>query len=158
MFRLVRRIGLLQGLLLASLILSMGTSEHAQDTGVSSRRIDEVLRKAVEEQRLPGVVAMVAQEETVVYQGAFGKQYAAKGVPMATDSIFRIASMTKAVTSVAVMQLVESGRVKLDEPAATYLPELARVEVLDDLDANTGKAKLRPPKTRPTVRQLLTHT
>src|SRR5262249_13920907 len=46
----------------------------------------------------------------------------------------------------------------LDEPAATYLPELAEVQVLDDLDANTGKAKLRPPKTRPTVRQLLTHT
>src|SRR6516162_1727640 len=157
MFRLVRRIGLLQGLLLASLILSMGTSEHAQDTGVSSRRIDEVLRKAVEEQRLPGVVAMVAQEETVVYQGAFGKQYAAKGVPMATDSIFRIASMTKAVTSVAVMQLVESGRVKLDEPAGTYLPELARVQVLEDFDAN-GAAKLRPPKAPVTVRQLLTHT
>jgi len=76
---------------------------------------------------------------------------------MAADSIFRIASMTKAVTSVAVMQLVERGRVKLDEPAGTYLPELARVEVLEDLDTN-GVAKLRPPKTPVTVRQLLTHT
>jgi len=100
---------------------------------------------------------MVARGDAVVYQGAFGKQYVAKGVPMAADSIFRIASMTKAVTSVAVMQLVERGRVKLDEPAGTYLSELARVEVLEDLDTN-GTAKLRPPKTPVTVRQLLTHT
>jgi CubicO group peptidase (beta-lactamase class C family) len=135
----------------------MGTSAHAQGPGVSSRQIDEVLRKAVEEQRLPGVVAMVALGDTVVYEGVFGKQYAAQGVPMTTDSIFRIASMTKAVTSVAVMQLVERQRVKLDEPAGTYLPELACVEVLEDFDAN-GKAKLRPPKTPAIVRQLLTHT
>jgi CubicO group peptidase (beta-lactamase class C family) len=154
---LTKRIGLLRGLLVATLMVSMGTNAHGQVTGASSRQIDEVLRKAVEEQRLPGVVAMVAQGDAVVYQGAFGKQYAAKGVPMATDSIFRIASMTKAVTSVAVMQLVERGRVKLDEPAGTYLPDLARVEVLEDFDTN-GTAKLRPPKTPVTVRQLLTHT
>ena len=77
---------------------------------------------------------------------------------MTVDSIFRIASMTKPITSVAVMQLVESGRVKLDEPAATYLPELSHVQVLEGFDASTGKAKLRPPKTIPTVRQLLSHT
>ena len=151
------QIGLIRGFLVASLIVSLGTSGRAQGTEASRRRIDEVLRKPAEEQRLPGVVAMVAQGDAVVYQGAFGKQYAAKSVPMATDSIFRIASMTKAVTSVAVMQLVERGRVKLDEPAGTYLPYLARVEVLEDFDAN-GAAKLRPPKTPGTVWQLLTHT
>jgi len=155
---LSKRIGLLRGLLVAaSLIVSTGASAHAQGWDVSGRRIDEVLRNAVEEKRLPGVVAMVAQGDAVVYKGAFGKQNTAKGVPMATDSIFRIASMTKAVTSVAVMQLVERGRVRLDEPAGTYLPELARVQVLEGFDAN-GTAKLRPPKTPATVRQLLTHT
>jgi CubicO group peptidase (beta-lactamase class C family) len=154
---LAKRIGLIPGLLVAALVLSTAASAHAKGSGVSGRRIDEVLRNAVEEKRLPGVVAMVAQGDAVVYQGAFGKQYAAKAVPMATDSIFRIASMTKAVTSVAVMQLVERGRVKLDEPAGTYLPELSRVEVLEDFDAN-GAAKLRPPKTPVTVRELLTHT
>jgi len=154
---LTKRIELKGGWLVASLIVSMATSAHAQGTGVSSRQIDDVLREAVEEYHLPGVVAMVAQGDAVVYQGAFGKQHVAKGVPMATDSIFRIASMTKAVTSVAVMQLVERGRVKLDEPAGTYLAELARVEVLEGFDAN-GTAKLRPPKTPVTVRQLLTHT
>src|SRR5262249_18985120 len=155
--RWAKRIRLLHGLLVASLIVSTTASAHAQGRDGSGRRIDEVLRDAVEEKRLPGVVAMVAQGDAVVYQGAFGKQCAAKGVPMATDSIFRIASMTKAVTSVAVMQLVERGRVRLDEPAGTYLPELARVEVLEGFDANPT-AKLRPPKTPVTVRQLLTHT
>jgi CubicO group peptidase (beta-lactamase class C family) len=152
-----KRIRRHRGLLVASLIVSIGTNARGQGASVSSREIDDDLRKAVEERRLPGVVAMVAEGDSVYYQGAFGKQYAAKGVPMATDSIFRIASMTKAVTSVAVMQLVERGRVKLDEPAATYLPELARVEVLEGFDAK-GTARLRPPKTPVTVRQLLTHT
>jgi len=62
------------------------------------------------------------------------------------------------VTSVAVMQLVESGRVKLDEPVSTYLPELSQLQVLEEFDAATGKATLRPAKAIPTVRQLLSHT
>jgi CubicO group peptidase (beta-lactamase class C family) len=124
----------------------------------SSDAIDRVLREAVEQNGLPGVVGMVASADGVVYQGAAGKRDTLKNVPMTLDSIFHIASMTKPVTSVAVMQLVESGRVNLDEPAATYLPELSQIQVLEEFDASTGKAKLRPPKTPPTVRQLLSHT
>jgi methyl acetate hydrolase len=108
----------------------------------STAPLDDLLRAAVEQKRVPGVVAMVATADGIAYQGAFGFD---------KDAIFAIASMTKAVTSVAVMQLVEAGKVKLDEPAATYLPELAGVQVLE------GGA-LRKPKTAPTVRQLLTHT
>src|ERR1700720_2467938 len=74
--------------------------------------LDNVLRAAVEQRRVPGVVAMVATTDAVAYQGAFG---------IDKDAIFAIASMTKPITSVAVMQLVEAGKVKLDEPAATYL-------------------------------------
>src|SRR5262249_29539200 len=96
----------------------------------------------VEQRRVPGVVAMVATRDAVAYQGAFGFD---------RDAIFSIASMTKPVTSVAVMQLVEAGKVKLDEPATTYLPELGTVQVLEG-------GTLRPPKAPPTVRQLLTHT
>jgi hypothetical protein len=69
---LAKRVGLLRGLLAGSLIVSTGASAHARGTGVSSRQIDEVLRKAVEERGLPGVVAMVAQGDAIVYQGAFG--------------------------------------------------------------------------------------
>jgi len=130
----------------------------AGDSTKPNRQIDQVLREAVDQQKLPGVVAMVANADGVVYQGASGKRDTLKNVPMTVDAIFRIASMTKPVTSVAVMQLVESGRLKLDEPVATYLPELSQIQVLEEFDAGTGKAKLRPPKAPPTVRQLLTHT
>jgi methyl acetate hydrolase len=124
----------------------------------SSNQIDQVLREAVDEKKLPGIVAMVVVADHVTYQGASGKRDTIKNIPMTVDSIFRIASMTKPITSVAVMQLVETGRVKLDEPAASYLPELSQVQVLEEFDASTGQAKLRPPKTPPTVRQLLSHT
>ncbi len=131
-------------------------SAYAQGAGAKGQ-IDEVLRKAVEEKHLPGVVAMVSSGDRVVYQGAFGKSSSSKNTPMTADAIFRIASMTKTVTTVAVMQLVEKGQIKLDEPASTYAPELARVEVLEGFDAN-GKPKLRAPKSAITIRQLLTHT
>jgi methyl acetate hydrolase len=103
-------------------------------------------------------MGMVVVADHVRYQGASGKRDTIKNIPMTVDSMFRIASMTKPITSVAVMQLVETGRVKLDEPAASYLPELSEVQVLEEFDASTGQAKLRPPKTPPTVRQLLSHT
>ncbi len=140
------------------LTLFAGGSTKSNSSTKPKNPIDRVLRETVEENKLPGIVAMVAVADQVVYQGASGKQDTIKSIPMSVDSIFRIASMTKPITSVAVMQLVESGRVKLDEPAATYLPELSQVQVLEEFDAGAGKAKLRPPKTPPTVRQLLSHT
>jgi methyl acetate hydrolase len=85
---------------------------------------------------------MVATADGVVYHGASSA---------AKDAIFAIASMTKPVTSVAVMQLVEEGKVKLDEPAAAHVPELVDAKVLD-------AGKLRPPRSPVTVRQLLSHT
>ena len=124
----------------------------------SGNPIDRVLQDAISAKKVPGVVAMVVVGDKITYQGAAGIRDADKNIPMSVDSIFRIASMTKPVTSVAVMQLVEDGRVKLDEPAATYLPDLAHVQVVDRLDSSTGKARLRAPKTIPTVRQLLSHT
>jgi CubicO group peptidase (beta-lactamase class C family) len=140
------------------LALAAGLTVVAGSSSQSGNAIDQVLREAVEQKKAPGMVAMVANADGVIYQGAAGQQDTLKNVPMKVDAIFQIASMTKPVTSVAVMQLVESGRVKLDEPAATYLPELGQVQVLEEFDASTGKATLRPPKTPPTVRQLLTHT
>lgn len=104
--------------------------------------IDAVLRTAVEQKRMPMAVAMVADANGVIYEQAIGAP---------KDGIFAIASMTKPITSVAVMQLVETGKVKLDEPASTYVPELGTVKVLD------GGTR-RPPKNPLTVRHLLTHT
>lgn len=129
----------------------------AQSSTKSSNQIDQVLRDAVNEKKVPGIVAMVSVADKVTYEGPAGMRDSTKNIPMTVDSIFRIASMTKPITSVAVMQLVESGRVKLDEPASTYLPELSEVQVLEGFDA-MGKPILRRPRSIPTVRQLLTHT
>src|SRR4029077_12489784 len=92
----------------------------------SSNAIDRTLREGIERRNIPCVAAMVASSNKILYSGAFGKRDSASGVDVQPDSIFAIASMTKAVTSVAAMQLVGRGKVRLDEPVARRLPELAR--------------------------------
>ncbi len=119
--------------------------------------IDAVLRRAAEGGDVPGVVALAATPDRVVYEGAFGRRDLAQDGEMTLDTIFRIASMTKAVTSVAAMQLVEAGRLELDQPIGRVLPELAAPHVLDGFDAS-GKPRLRPARRPITLRHLLTHT
>src|SRR5262245_50709389 len=79
--------------------------------------IDDTLRAALDRRRIPAVVAKVATANDITYAGAFGKRDEESGVNVTSDSIFAIASMTKAITSAAAMQLVERGKLKLDEPA-----------------------------------------
>ena len=119
--------------------------------------IEETLREGLERRKIPTAVAMVATEDRVTYAGAFGKRDSASGVAAKTDSIFAIASMTKAITSTAALQLVEQGKLSLDEPAAKHLPELGKLEVLEGFDGR-GKPMLRPAKKPITLRNLLTHT
>jgi len=123
----------------------------------STSAIDATLRDGIERRRIPFVTAMVASSDRILYSGAFGKRDAASGINVQPDSIFQIASMTKAITSVAAMQLVERGRLKLDEPAAKHLPELAKLDVIQGFDA-AGKPVLRPAMKPITLRHLLTHT
>ena len=120
--------------------------------------VDAVLSGAVARGEIPGVVAIAATRSGVIYQGAFGVADLPTRRPLLPDSIFRIASMTKPVTSAALMQLVEAGRLRLDDPAAKYLPELAGVQVFERFDARTGAYAVRPAKQAITVRHLLTHT
>jgi methyl acetate hydrolase len=120
--------------------------------------IDARLRAAVERKDVPGVVALVVNREGVLYQGAFGVADVATGRELKADALFRIASMTKAVTSVALMQLVEQGRLSLDDPAERYLPELARLKVVEAFDPATGAYRVRPASSAPTVRHFMTHT
>ena len=86
---------------------------------------------------------MAATADKITYTGAFGKRDSASGIDVKPDSIFAIASMTKAVTSVAAMQLVERGKLTLDEPVSKHLPELAKLNVLEGFDS-AGKPILRP--------------
>src|SRR5216683_2244883 len=119
--------------------------------------IDAVLRRATEARDVPGVVAMAATDKGILYEGAFGTRDLAKGPEMTLDTIFRLASMTKAVTSVAAMQLVEQGKLQLDQPVGNVLPELAAPQVLEGFD-DSGAPRLRPAKRPITLKHLLTHT
>ncbi|MEO8322379.1 MAG: serine hydrolase domain-containing protein, partial [Bradyrhizobium sp.] len=133
-----------------------GTASAQQSPGATA--LDTSLRAAVERKDVPGVVALVTNREGVLYQSAFGVADVATGRPLAADALFRIASMTKAVTSVALMQLVEQGRIGLDDAAEKYLPELANQKVIENFDAATGAYQLRPAARAPTVKHFLTHT
>jgi methyl acetate hydrolase len=120
-------------------------------------QIDAVLRRAVDAKDVPGVVAVAATDKGILYEGAFGTRDLAKGSEMTLDTIFRLASMTKAVTSVAAMQLVEQGKLQLDRPVGNILPELSAPQVLEGFD-DSGAPRLRPAKRPITLRLLLTHT
>jgi methyl acetate hydrolase len=124
----------------------------------ASTALDTSLRSAIERKDVPGVVALITDRKGVIYQGAFGVADVATGRPLTSDALFRIASMTKPVTSLALMQLVEQGKIGLDDPAEKYLPELANPQVIESFDAATGAYQLRPASKVPTVRQFLTHT
>jgi CubicO group peptidase (beta-lactamase class C family) len=119
--------------------------------------IDAALSRAAEAREVPGVVALAATQDGVMYEGAFGLRDLAKGPAMTRDTVFRIASMTKAVTSVAAMQLVEQGKLQLEEPIGSVVPELASPQVLEGFDGS-GAPRLRPAKRPITLRHLLTHT
>jgi len=126
----------------AAVVAFVGASLPLAARQAGSVEIDALLKAAVERKQVPFAVAMVVDGRGIVYEGAYGVK---------KDAIVAIASMTKPITSVAAMQLVEAGKVKLDEPAATYVPELSSVRVLD-------KGSLRAPKSPITVRHLFTHT
>jgi len=123
----------------------------------SKAQIDQILRQKSDAKEIPGVVAMAATGNEVIYQGAFGKRDLSKDDPMTADSVFWIASMTKAITTAAGMQLVEQGKLSLDEPIGKLLPDLASPQVLEGFDAQ-GEPKLRPAKKPITLRHLMTHT
>src|SRR6266481_3856675 len=130
----------------------------AQGSAASARaRIDGVLRQAVDVKEVPGVVAMAATDTGVLYEGTFGVRALDQSAPMTLDTVFRIASMTKAITSVAAMQLVEQGKLKLEEPVPNVDPALGSPQVLDGFDPS-GAPRLRPARRPITLRHLLTHT
>ncbi|MEE4162800.1 MAG: serine hydrolase domain-containing protein [Woeseiaceae bacterium] len=140
-------------LLLLIGILACAPGSSAEITS----RIDSLLASSVDTGRIPGVIAIAATSDRIIYEGAAGFRDVEDNTVMTVDTITRIASMTKAITSVAVMQLVEQGKIGLDSPVGEYLPQLKEVDVLEGFDADNNPI-LRPAKAAVTVRQLLTHT
>ena len=123
----------------------------------ASAEIDRVLQAAIGRGDVPGVVAMAATADGVIYEGAFGRRTLPDGAAMTLDTVFWLASMTKAITSTAAILLVEQGRLALDRPIADVLPELAAPQVLEGFDA-AGEPRLRPARRPITLRHLITHT
>ena len=118
---------------------------------------DKLLKDAVSKGDVPGVVATATDAKGTTYEGGFGKRMLGEAAEMTPDTVVWIASMTKAVTGAAAMQLVERGKLSLDAPAKAVIPALGEVGVLDGFDAN-GKPKTRKARRDITLRHLLTHT
>jgi CubicO group peptidase (beta-lactamase class C family) len=122
-----------------------------------AKSIDRLLSDATASGQVPGVVCIAASESEILYEGAFGKRSLGREAPMTPDTVVWLASMTKALTATAAMQLIERGRIGLDQEARELVPQLGAPQVLEAMDAD-GKPRLRPAKRPITVRHLLTHT
>jgi methyl acetate hydrolase len=144
-------------------IVWIGTASLAQ-TGLpvlgqnAPTEIDAILQRAVQQGTIPGVVAMVTNKDRVLYEGAFGLMDVGNKKPMTKDAIFRIASMTKPVTSVAVMMLVEQGKLSLDDPVSKYVPSFKDREVIATFNASDATFTTNRATKEVLIRHLLTNT
>jgi CubicO group peptidase (beta-lactamase class C family) len=135
------------------------TRERAASiAAVDFRAVDAVLDEAVVEGRVPGLVAAVTDRQGLIYRRAAGYAAAGTAEPMRADTVFRIASMTKLFTSVAVMMLYEQGRCSLDDPLAAHLDSWSQPGVLASFDLASGAHTVRDSTHAVTIRRLLTHT
>ncbi len=134
------------------------TVSPPESVGMSSDRLLRLttyMQQAVQERRTAGTVTLVLRDGRVAYFEAAGKLDVERGAPMTKDAIFRIASMSKAITSVGIMMLVEEGHVALTDPVSRFIPAFAKTKVLS---AENGVASVVPARRPITIRDLLTHT
>jgi CubicO group peptidase (beta-lactamase class C family) len=138
--------------------LQTATPESAGVSPERLKRIDNNIGEWVSDERLNGVVALIVRNGKIVYHKAFGYDDLEKTRPMKTDMIFRIASQTKAITSVAVMMLYEEGKFLLDDPISKFIPEFEKPQVLNVFNEKDSSYTTTPAKREITIRDLLTHT
>lgn len=147
--------------LLAILLLHGDTGRSAPLSTIDAGgvlAIDRMFQAAVDEGETPGVVAAVVNKDRILYLNAFGKQDVGRGIPMSSDTLFRIASMTKPVTSVGIMMLYEQGKLDLGDPVGKYLPAYQGRDVISTFNEGSAAYTTRPAKREMTIRHLLTHT
>ncbi len=147
------RIGLLSAVV-ASFIAAGCAAPRALDSARVGQ-LEQAFATEIANKKIPGAVMLVARDGAVAYEKALGAQDPVTGAPMRTDSIFRIYSMTKPVVSVVAMQLVEEGRIRLDDPVSQYVPELKGLSVGTE---KGGGLEIAPAKREMTIRDLLRHT
>jgi CubicO group peptidase (beta-lactamase class C family) len=149
---------------LPALAQGLPKASRPEEVGFSSQRLErlaDVFRGDVDRGAIPGAVVLIARNGKLAYFEAFGFQDREKKIPMKTDAIFRITSMTKPITSVAVMMLVEEGKIQLHDPVSLYLPEFKGLKVgIEKKNATTGKSELalEDAAREMTVQDLLRHT
>ncbi|MDX2286985.1 MAG: serine hydrolase domain-containing protein [Bacteroidia bacterium] len=134
------------------------TPESAGFSSVRLQRLDAFLQEWVRSGKAPQLVALVERGGQVAFHRAYGVRNLETGDPARPDDLFRLASQTKLVTTVAAMMLYEEGKFLLDDPVASYLPEFSKPRILVSHDPKTGKYQTRPASRPLTVRHLLTHT
>ncbi|MDT0685870.1 serine hydrolase domain-containing protein [Autumnicola psychrophila] len=136
-------------------------SEAAPESvGISSERLEkisEMIQSSIDENQIPGAVALIAKDGKIIYLKAFGKANA-EGKELEKDAVFRIASQTKAITSTAVMMLWEEGKFQLDDPVSKYIPEFENPQVLESFNEADSSYTTKPADKEITIRHLLTHT
>ncbi len=150
-------IAILAGSAQVALAQKAATPESVGFSTERLARLDAAMQKQVDDKQLAGIVTILARHGKVVEEKAYGKKDIAAGTPMTTDSIFRIFSMTKPVTGVAMMILYEEGKWHPSEPIAKYIPEFAHLKVYAGVDKD-GQMILEDPKHPPTIGELMTHT
>jgi CubicO group peptidase (beta-lactamase class C family) len=134
---------------------------QAESVGMSPerlKRIDAFLQKSVDKKDIPGAVAIICRNGKIIYQKAFGSADNAANRAMKTDDIFRIASMSKAITATAVMMLWEEGLFQLDDPISKYIPEFKNPTLLTNFNPADSSYTTQPAGKEITIRHLLTHT
>lgn len=143
---------------LGFVLLAVAAGSNARAELANAAAIDAYLGQRVALTKIPGLVAMVVDEDGELYRAAAGRQNVAGNVSMADDAIFRVASMTKPIAAAAIMLLVEEGKLGLDDGIAKYIPEFAEPRVLERFDRDTGAYETRPARGEMTIRQMLSHS
>ena len=143
---------------LVLLVIGCTNSENSRIDLERLKVIEELLTDDINNNKIPGAVVLVGNEKGIVYQKAFGVKNPLTNEKYAIDDIFRIASMTKAITSVAVLKLWEDGKINLDDPIEKYIPEFKDAEILETFNEKDSSYTSKPSTKKITIRQLLTHT
>ena len=143
---------------LVLLVIGCTNSENSRIDLERLKVVEELLTDDINNNKIPGAVVLVGNEKGIVYQKAFGVKNPLTNEKYAIDDIFRIASMTKAITSVAVLKLWEDGKINLDDPIEKYIPEFKDAEILQTFNEKDSSYTSKPSTKKITIRQLLTHT
>lgn len=135
-----------------------GTAASAGFDPSGFARLDRIVQQYVDSQWIAGAVMIVAKDGVIAYHKAFGTSDISTGQTLQKDHIFRIASQTKAITSTAIMMLLEEGKLLLDDPVSKYIPAFRNTQVLDKFNETDSGYTTKPARRQVTIRDLLTHT